>query len=564
MGLAADCDDPKEKAIARLAGLDMKKALDVNGTGHVHGTVLTRSLKIFDAVIFTDETVPALLAALGATPRGGNFSIEEIAGLVQLATEAIEALKAEARAAPVPAPAGAPQAPAVEFSMKLDNVNYTDLTANAALAESFTACLKESVAASAGDGVEPEHVQIALSSGSVVAGIKIIPPAGVLADNVASSLGSGSVSGDVLAKVLALPGIGDICTGEIGVAVIDAPRVAACDPAEALQSLARWSVQPKVAACDPAKAVQSLAQWSVQAPPPAESAATAAMSTEVSFTEPVARAASSMDEEDEARLKEFFTQAAAEQVGGTDSSSTDLTVRKRHLLRAAQRSIDVGKFVLLRKRVVNNGIEEATKAVMGSIVEGLKLHGEEAEVTFEDLRGACLASSSLSCPLEPVTGASGSTAAAATQDVEDLLVAGRIQAAADAIIAAQYDASPTADPNLDEASADFDFEASRPGSRPDSQSAGLQLDKEHVREIFKQCQPNGDAKVRKKTLMNAFKNSAKAIGVFMLVDKQARKAVEKVAEETIDTLFNLKYTDADDVEMTLDDMMMVVEPESGL
>merc|ERR1712232_506149 len=40
-----------------------------------------------------DESVPALLAALGATPRGSNFSIEEIASLVNIATQALAPVK---------------------------------------------------------------------------------------------------------------------------------------------------------------------------------------------------------------------------------------------------------------------------------------------------------------------------------------------------------------------------------------------------------------------------------------------------------------------------------------
>eukprot|EP00927_Polykrikos_kofoidii_P085491 TRINITY_DN9317_c0_g1_i1.p1 TRINITY_DN9317_c0_g1~~TRINITY_DN9317_c0_g1_i1.p1 ORF type:complete len:439 (+),score=95.77 TRINITY_DN9317_c0_g1_i1:66-1319(+) len=82
----SQADDPRDQALARLAGLDMHKALDVLGTGKINRTVLMRSLKIFDGVVFTEDVVTALLSALGATPRGGNFDIEDIAKLVRMAT----------------------------------------------------------------------------------------------------------------------------------------------------------------------------------------------------------------------------------------------------------------------------------------------------------------------------------------------------------------------------------------------------------------------------------------------------------------------------------------------
>jgi len=117
------------------------------------------------------------------------------------------------------------QVPVVELVMKLKNINHADLTSNPALVESFTACLKESVIANAGPGIKPEHVQIILSAGSVIAKVKIVPPSGVLAGNVAAKLDSKAVSTHVLEQVKVLPGIAEVTTGQIQVAVTDAPKV---------------------------------------------------------------------------------------------------------------------------------------------------------------------------------------------------------------------------------------------------------------------------------------------------------------------------------------------------
>mmetsp|Transcript_97339 Transcript_97339/g.172339 ORF Transcript_97339/g.172339 Transcript_97339/m.172339 type:complete len:342 (+) Transcript_97339:75-1100(+) len=59
----------KEKASERLKGISMFNAFDLDGTGQIDELVLTRSLKIYDPVVFTDDVLEALVGAVNSKGR---------------------------------------------------------------------------------------------------------------------------------------------------------------------------------------------------------------------------------------------------------------------------------------------------------------------------------------------------------------------------------------------------------------------------------------------------------------------------------------------------------------
>lgn len=76
----------REKALKRLAGLNLVFAFDVEGKGVIDPVVFARSLKRFDADVFTDESVEAVLKTLGTGEGTEPVRIEQFAHLVQALT----------------------------------------------------------------------------------------------------------------------------------------------------------------------------------------------------------------------------------------------------------------------------------------------------------------------------------------------------------------------------------------------------------------------------------------------------------------------------------------------
>jgi len=58
------------KAMQRLGGMNVLRALDVDGTGTINKEVLISSLEIFDPVVFTDESIAELLSATARPHQG--------------------------------------------------------------------------------------------------------------------------------------------------------------------------------------------------------------------------------------------------------------------------------------------------------------------------------------------------------------------------------------------------------------------------------------------------------------------------------------------------------------
>jgi len=64
----------------------------------------------------------------------------------------------------------------VEFQLRVESIDYAKLCAKPHLQDSFESAVKECIAAEAGFGVQPEHVQLILSAGSVVVDAVIYVP----------------------------------------------------------------------------------------------------------------------------------------------------------------------------------------------------------------------------------------------------------------------------------------------------------------------------------------------------------------------------------------------------
>mmetsp|Transcript_78880 Transcript_78880/g.218208 ORF Transcript_78880/g.218208 Transcript_78880/m.218208 type:complete len:993 (-) Transcript_78880:226-3204(-) len=129
--------------------------------------------------------------------------------------------------APTPAAAAAET---VTGSMKVENVSYTGLVADAALRTKFEDAIKSTVAAEAGAGILPEHVSVELSAGSVVVDYTVTPPAGVAASGVVSKLSSAPLAKKTVEAVSAVPQIASVSEGTIAVSDVSSPAVETAEP----------------------------------------------------------------------------------------------------------------------------------------------------------------------------------------------------------------------------------------------------------------------------------------------------------------------------------------------
>jgi len=131
----------------------------------------------------------------------------------------------------------------VTSSMRMKNLDYNQLTANPALLTTFQEAMKKAIASAAGPGILPEHVELALSAGSVVVLATIKPPRGVCAVAVQSELKPASLSHAVSVMVASLDSIKEVATGPITVSEV---RVSAVEPAQSRAS-SKTSASPRKA-----------------------------------------------------------------------------------------------------------------------------------------------------------------------------------------------------------------------------------------------------------------------------------------------------------------------------
>lgn len=154
---------------------------------------------------------------------------------------------------------------AVELVVRVGNINYAALhtQGNSMLLEMFTNTLKVHFAKEAGDGVQPEHVTLSLSAGSVIVEASIRPPASIAATSVQQSLEKNPQMLSQMAYSLSeVDGIAAVRTGDVSASYISAPAVravlsaAAATPAPASQgSSSRRNIAIFVGLCVGALAV---------------------------------------------------------------------------------------------------------------------------------------------------------------------------------------------------------------------------------------------------------------------------------------------------------------------
>uniref|UniRef100_A0A7S4QDL3 Uncharacterized protein n=2 Tax=Alexandrium monilatum TaxID=311494 RepID=A0A7S4QDL3_9DINO len=105
----------------------------------------------------------------------------------------------------------------VHASMKVKNIEYAELCANPVLLGSFKDSLRRGFALAAGSGVRSEHVEIALSAGSVVVQAKITPPKGVPPKEVAARLKSASLEITMVAAISSVDGLREVSRGAFSI-----------------------------------------------------------------------------------------------------------------------------------------------------------------------------------------------------------------------------------------------------------------------------------------------------------------------------------------------------------
>lgn len=84
----------QEKASARLKGLNMFNAFDLEGSGTIDTLVLTRSLKIFDPIVFTDDTLEAMVAAIDGV--SSKVQLQTLTDWLRAAAPLVEKVGSEA------------------------------------------------------------------------------------------------------------------------------------------------------------------------------------------------------------------------------------------------------------------------------------------------------------------------------------------------------------------------------------------------------------------------------------------------------------------------------------
>lgn len=108
-----------------------------------------------------------------------------------------------------------------EVHMTVENVDYGLLSADPSLLAAFRSAVTEAITSEAGQGIERDHVELALSAGSVVVHAAIRPPAGVSAQDLHSTLESSETLHESVADMVTdVEGIHEVSTGAIVVSKV--------------------------------------------------------------------------------------------------------------------------------------------------------------------------------------------------------------------------------------------------------------------------------------------------------------------------------------------------------
>jgi len=131
-------------------------------------------------------------------------------------------------------PTDAQRDASVAFSLTLEGLDHSILSATPALMDTFTSVIRETIAGQSGAGMLPDHVALVLAVGSVIVYVTIMPPETMSAVDVQSLLaGSMDTLGQqIAAQVRSMTGIDRATTGTIAVASVSHPVLQVTDKVE--------------------------------------------------------------------------------------------------------------------------------------------------------------------------------------------------------------------------------------------------------------------------------------------------------------------------------------------
>jgi len=112
----------------------------------------------------------------------------------------------------------------VDFTLRLNNIQFSLLSANPPVLSEFKLKMKSIIAAKAGRKVSLEHVSLEVKPGSVIVVATVSPPSGVSVDEVQVNLVANlQVLDEMTYEVSQIPGIQAVTSGAISTSLISAP-----------------------------------------------------------------------------------------------------------------------------------------------------------------------------------------------------------------------------------------------------------------------------------------------------------------------------------------------------
>jgi hypothetical protein len=115
---------------------------------------------------------------------------------------------------------------AVDVTLRLNNIQFSFLSANPAVLAAFKSRMQSIIAGKATQGILPEHVSLEVKPGSVIVVAAIHPPSGMSVDKVQHDLSQNLlVLEDMAQEVGQVPGIQAVTSGAITMSLVSAPAV---------------------------------------------------------------------------------------------------------------------------------------------------------------------------------------------------------------------------------------------------------------------------------------------------------------------------------------------------
>jgi hypothetical protein len=115
---------------------------------------------------------------------------------------------------------------AVDVTLRLNNIQFSLLSANPAVLVAFKSRMQSIIAGKAEQGILPEHISLEVKPGSVIVAAAIHPPSGTSVDKVHQDLSQNLlVLEDMAQEVGQVPGIQAATSGPITMSLVSAPTV---------------------------------------------------------------------------------------------------------------------------------------------------------------------------------------------------------------------------------------------------------------------------------------------------------------------------------------------------